>query len=73
MSLMPAVITTLGVCGIRIGWIQFVFPHSHTFETIMIGYPASLGVTAVLVLIALIWTRPSKKLSGENISDKIKD
>lgn len=63
ISLAPAVLTTLGVCGVRIGWIQFVFPHSKTFETIMIGYPISLMVTAFMILIALICYRPSRKFS----------
>ena len=59
ISFVPAVLTTLGVCGVRIGWIQLVFPHSQTFQTIMIGYPVSLIVTASLILIALIYYRPS--------------
>ena len=59
ISLVPAALTTLGVCGIRILWIQFVFPHSRTFETIIIGYPVSLIVTAFMLLIALICYRPS--------------
>ena len=32
ISLVPAVLTIIGVCGIRILWIQFVFPHSRTFQ-----------------------------------------
>lgn len=61
ISLVPAVLTTLGVCGVRIGWIQLVFPHSQTFETIMIGYPISLVVTALMIFVALICYRPSHK------------
>ena len=37
ISLVPALLTTLGVCGIRIAWTQFVFPQSRTFQTIMTG------------------------------------
>lgn len=64
ISLVPALLTMLGVCGVRIAWIQYVFPHSQTFRTIMIAYPVSLGITAVLVLAALLIYRPSKRFSG---------
>lgn len=61
ISLVPAILTMLGVCGIRIAWIYTVFPMSRTFATIMIVYPISLAATAVLIFIALIIYRPSKR------------
>ena len=61
ISLVPAILTMLGVCGIRITWIYTVFPMSRTFETIMIVYPISLAAPAVLIFIALIIYRPSKR------------
>ena len=61
ISLVPAILTMLGVCGIRITWIYTVFPMSRTFETIMIVYPIILAATAVLIFIALIIYRPSKR------------
>lgn len=64
ISLVPALLTTLGVCGIRIAWIQFVFPQSRTFQTIMTGYPVSLSATALLILIALLCYRPSRRFAG---------
>lgn len=64
ISLVPALLTTLGVCGIRIGWIQFVFPQSRTFQTIMTGYPVSLSATALLILIALLCYRPSRRFAN---------
>lgn len=63
ISFIPAVLTTLGVCGVCIGWIQLVFPHSKTFQTIMIGYPISLIVTALMILIALICCHPAHKFN----------
>ena len=65
ISLVPAVLTMVGVCGIRFTWIYFVFSRSRTFRTIMAVYPISLGVTALLILAALIWYRPAKKYSNE--------
>ena len=64
ISLVPALLTTLGVCGIRIGWIQFVFPQSRTFQTIMTGYPVSLSATALLILIALLCYCPSRRFAN---------
>ena len=64
ISLVPALLTTLGVCGIRIGWIQFVFPQSRTFQTIMTGYPVSLSATSLLILIALLCYRPSRRFAN---------
>lgn len=61
ISLAPAILTMLGVCGIRIAWIYTVFPMSRTFATIMTVYPISLAATAVLIFIALIIYRPSKR------------
>lgn len=61
ISFTPALLTTLGVCGTRVGWIKLVFPHRKTFQTIMLGYPISLTITAVMILIALIYYRPSHR------------
>ena len=57
ISLIPAVLTTIGICGIRIAWIQMVFPQSQTFRTIMNVYPVSLSVTGVLLVFASWFVR----------------
>ena len=61
ISLTPAVLTVLGVCGVRIAWIAFVFPQSRTFRTIMTAYPISLGITMLLIFAALLCCRPAKR------------
>ena len=65
ISMAPAILTTLGICGVRIAWIQFVFPTSQTFETIMAAYPLSLSITALLIFIALMVCRPSRRFAAE--------
>lgn len=60
VSVAPAVLTVIGVCGSRLLWVAFVFPAFATFETIMYVYPVSLGLTAVLIVALLLVTRPSK-------------
>lgn len=64
ISLTPAVLTMIGVCGVRIGWIRLVFPHSRTFRTIMTAYPLSLSVTALLIFLALLWAHPSRRFAA---------
>lgn len=61
ISLVPAILTMIGVCGVRIAWIELVFPQSHTFQTIMTAYPLSLSTTALLILIAVICCRPARR------------
>ena len=61
ISLVPAILTTLGVCGVRIAWIELVFPTSRTFATIMNVYPVSLATTALLIFVALLCYRPSRR------------
>ena len=65
ISLVPALLTMLGVCGVRILWITAVFPLHRTFKTIMLAYPLSLSATAVLLLIALLFYHPSRQKKGE--------
>ena len=59
-----AILTMVGVCGIRIAWIQFVFPMSRTFRTIMTVYPVSLCTTMLLVFAAVLVYRPSRRFAA---------
>lgn len=70
ISFVPALLTTLGVCGIRISWLQFVFPQSRTFQTLMSVYPISLSATMLLIFIALLLYLPSKRFAAfQKIAD----
>ena len=64
ISLPPALLTMLGVCGVRLSWIRWAFPQNPTFQTIMVVFPISLAVTALLMLSAALWYRPSKKYAA---------
>ena len=64
ISLAPALLTMLGVCGIRIAWVKFVFPTSMTFQTVMWVYPISLCATAILICGAVLIYRPSRRFAG---------
>ena len=49
--LVPMILTCGGVCLIRIIWMFGVFPLHSNIETIMLSYPVSWGITAVLFII----------------------
>ncbi len=63
ISLVPAILTTIGVCGVRLSWIKWVFPRSQTFRTIMNVYPVSLATTALLIFVALLIYHPSRRFA----------
>ncbi|MBP5463214.1 MAG: MATE family efflux transporter [Lachnospiraceae bacterium] len=55
-SLLPTVVSLLGVCGIRITWIYTYFQTHHTLETLYWSYPISWAITALLHLLTfLVW------------------
>ncbi|MBQ6794658.1 MAG: MATE family efflux transporter [Clostridia bacterium] len=49
-SLVPAMITIAGVCGVRLIWIYTVFAKVKTFEILMMIYPVSWAITAVGII-----------------------
>ena len=66
ISMVPAVLTILGVCGVRIVWVYTAFAANRTFDTLLLAYPLSLAVTAALLLGALLFYRPAAELAKEN-------
>ncbi len=66
ISLIPALVTTLGICGVRILWIEEFFPFHRSFSCILTAYPASLSVTAVMIFIVLVIFHPSKRNVSNN-------
>lgn len=63
VSFAPMVISVLGVCGIRIGWIYTVFqiPEFHTPEYLYMSYAISWGITFVAQTVAYFITYNKKK------------
>jgi len=61
VSFIPALCSIIGICGIRLTWIFFVFPNYRTFATIMQVYPLSLGTTTLVILIVTLIVQPSKR------------
>ena len=47
-SVKPTVVTLLGVCFFRIGWVFWIFPLSPTMENLMISYPVSWSLVSAV-------------------------
>ena len=61
ISLIPAILTTISVCGTRIAWVYAIFPKAPTFHTLMLVYPISLALSALLILVALLIYHPAHR------------
>ena len=68
-SVSPMIISVLGVCGIRIGWIMTVFqlPQFHTPQSLYYSYLFSWTVTFLIQLFAFfrIYRKHTGSLTGE--------
>ena len=66
VSFTPMLISVVGVCGIRIGWILTLFrlPQFHTPQSLYMSYPISWILTFLgqMVLFFIIYRRRTKKL-----------
>lgn len=51
-SVSPAVLSLVGICGVRILWVYTVFAKNPTFDVLMAAYPISWIVTSTLIFIA---------------------
>ena len=60
ISVLPAILTMVGVCGSRLLWIVIVFANDRTFQTLMYIYPVSLIITSLMIFIPLVIKRPSR-------------
>lgn len=50
-SLAPMILSILGICGIRVGWVYFVFPFFPTPECLFLSYPISWAITFLVQLV----------------------
>ena len=54
-SIVPMIVSIMGVCGFRLVWIFTVFESNHTLETLYMSYPISWIATALIQLISYIF------------------
>ena len=66
-SMAPMVISVLGVCGLRIGWVYTIFqiPQYHTPQCLYFSYVVSWAVTFIFQFIAfeVVFRRHSRELT----------
>ena len=53
-SLMPTIVTSLGVCGLRVLWLETVFVAWPTLEMVYLSYPVSWAITVVAHLVCYL-------------------
>lgn len=54
-SIVPMIVSIMGVCGFRLVWIFTIFESNHTLETLYMSYPISWIATALIQLISYIF------------------
>ena len=55
ISLTPAVITLVCVCGVRVAWVFTAFAHIPTYATLMAVYPISWLITTAVLITAYFY------------------
>lgn len=50
-SLIPMIITCVGICGLRLLWLFFVVPHNPTLEMVVFSYPSSWILTSLFFMV----------------------
>jgi Na+-driven multidrug efflux pump len=48
-SLQPAILTLIGICGVRITWLYTLFAAHPTYEVLMACYSVSWLVTGIFI------------------------
>ena len=65
ISMTPAVITLVCVCGVRVTWVFTAFRSVPAYETLMAVYPISWLITAVVLIAAYFYhmkrLKPARK------------
>ncbi len=68
-SVMPMIVTLVGVCGVRMAWLAAVFsmPQYHTLHVVYLSYPLSWAATLIahIVCFAIVMRRILKSADAE--------
>ena len=64
-SLVPMVVSLVGVCGLRLAWVAAVFPVFHSPESLYISYPFTWVITtSILAVMVLVVRRRAYRKVG---------
>lgn len=58
-SIMPMIVSLMGVCGLRLLWLAtvFVIPEYHTIDVVYLSYPISWIITLLVHIICFVWAK----------------
>lgn len=59
-SMKPAIISMIGICGVRILWVNTIFAGHRTLDYLMFAYPLSWAITTIPL--AIVYVMTTKKL-----------
>ena len=62
-TLVPTIITAVGICFTRVLWVFVLVPHWHTIQAVTISYPITWGLTSLAFYIYYLRFR-KKRLSA---------
>lgn len=68
-SSLPTILMIIGICGVRLTWLWFVFPAHRTLEVIYMCFPISWIVTSVIL--GILWVHCHKKLNSSQLQTQI--
>ncbi len=66
-SLQPMLLSIFGICGLRMLWVQTVFPAVRTLESLYIAYPISWGGTLLVELILFCYSYQRFRTQNQNL------
>lgn len=61
ISVLPMVIAIVCICCVRLIWVATIFQISHTFSTLMLLYPVSIGLGGIAMATAVFKINPVRK------------
>lgn len=70
-SLVPMLLTSIGVCGLRVLWIFIAVPKRPEIKTVIFSYPLSWAVTSVLFIIYYMHFWKKGKNKDDELAAKV--
>jgi Na+-driven multidrug efflux pump len=71
-SLLPALSALIGTCVLRIVWMKLIFPIYNTMESLLLVYPVSWGLVALLNMTVLFFACRKLLKKTENKPEQLK-
>lgn len=68
-SIAPMIVSLVGVCGIRIGWIYTIFQQHHSLFSLYLSYPVSWVITGTVHFCAFLYLYSKVKRRSDGIPD----